>query len=517
MNLIDGISTTSEIAEFDAALRAFELSLVQNKLSTFAPYRWQQEFIERGKDNSERMLMAANRVGKTQSAAAEVCIHLLGDYDDLPRDLRYPEFLPSGTPHPNAGELVWPNGWTGKRFDHPIKAWVGSPTNETIKEIVQAELLGSDIGESIGTGWIPKSRIIGKPTRRMANVSDVVESFKVRHKSGGVSICTQKAFEQGWKKWQGTAPHVVWLDEEPDDYMIFSEAQTRILTVGGIVLVTFTPLSGATELVDHFQEGGEGIYVQGASWNDAPHLSKEDKERLAKSYRAHERAARTQGIPMLGEGAVFPVMDDDIMCDAFRVPEHWGRIKACDFGMGHPAAGVEIAYDRDTDTIYVIDCYRKANEKAPYHAAWFNKTNPGIPVAWPHDGMNREKSGGEQLKEAYRKAGANMMKKSARYPKPKGEKREKGGAQPVEPIIDEVLERMMTGRFKVFAHLTQWFEEKRSYHRKNGKIVDRKDDILKATFYGVMMKRYAVSLSTVNASSGMMRVAPPRPIASSRF
>lgn len=433
-----------------------------HKLHSYEPYDWQKDFHAAGKDHPERMLMAANRVGKTMSAGAEVAYHATGEYPD------------------------W---WEGKRFDHGVLIWTGSPTNETSKDIVQKELLGG-VGEELGTGWIPKSKIIGKPSTRQAGIRDVVDSFKVRHASGGVSTINLKTYEQGWKKWQGTAPHVVWNDEEPDDYMIFSEAQTRILTSGGIVLVTFTPLSGMTELVEHFQAGGKGVYLQGATWEDAPHLSEEDRDRLASSYRVHEREARTKGIPMLGEGAVFPVADDDIRKDPFKIPRYYARIKGCDFGMDHPAAGVELAWDRDQDIVYVIDCYKKPGETAPYHAAWFNKANPWVPVSWPHDGLNREKSGGRTLADAYRKHGVAMLGKSARYKKTPGEK-EKGGAQPVEPIVDEALERMMTGRLKVFSHLNAWFDEKRSYHRKDGKIVDKRDDILKATFYALMMLRYA--------------------------
>src|SRR6185295_7123320 len=116
---------------------------------------------------------------------------------------------------------------------------------------------------------------------------------------------------------------------------------------------------------------------------------------------------------------------------------------------------------------------------------------------WPHDGMNREKTGGRILADAYREHRVNMLAKSARYPKVPGTD-EKGGPQPVEPIVDEILERMCTGRFKVCRHLSDWFEEKRSYHRKDGLIVARRDDILKATFYAVMMKRYAVPLTIIN-------------------
>lgn len=464
--------------------KQFLQSVQANKIVTYRPYPWQREFHEAGAENPERMLMAANRVGKTQGAAAEVSYHLTGDY---------------------------PNWWTGKTFDKPTLVWTGSPTNETSKDIVQAELVG-DLGESLGTGWVPRGRIVGKPTTRQAGVKNVIDSFKVRHKSGGLSTCVMKTYEQGWQKWQGTAPHVVWLDEEPDDYKIFSEAQTRILTSKGIVFVTFTPLSGVTELVDHFMKGGDGIYIRGASWDDAPHLSPEDKRRLAASYRDHERDARTKGIPMMGEGAVFPVSDEQIKVDPFKIPDHWARIKGCDFGIDHPAAGAELAWDRDQDVIYLIDCYRKKDELAPYHAAWFNKSNQFIPVSWPHDGMNREKQGGKTLAQHYRDHGVNMLSKSARYAKAPGEEKDKGGPQPVEPIVDEMLERMSTGRFKAFAHLSDFFEEKRSYHRKDGKIVDRRDDVLKAVMYALMMKRYAVSLSSL----GRSRSAPPsRPIASS--
>lgn len=477
-------SVLEEILAIDAEL---EREAALNRLAKYRPYPWQEEFHAAGVDHPERMLMAANRVGKTISAAAEVAFHLTGKY---------------------------PSWWTGKRFLGPTLVWTGSPTNETSRDIVQAELLGG-LGEKLGTGWVPHSRIVGTPKTRQAGVKDVVDSFAVRHESGGLSMANLKTYEQGWQKWQGTAPHVVWMDEEPDDYKIFSEAQTRILTSKGIVLVTFTPLLGVTDLVEHFRTGGPGIYIKGATWDDAPHLSKEDKDRLSLSYRAHEREARTKGIPMLGEGAVFPVSDEQITVAPFKIPDHWARIKGCDFGIDHPAAGAEIAWDRDQDTIYVIDCYRKANELPPYHAAWFNKSNRMVPVSWPHDGMNREKQGGKTLADAYRAHGVNMLTKSARYPKAPGEVADKGGPQPVEPIVEEVLERMVTGRFKVFASLSDWFEEKRSYHRKDGLIVPKRDDILKATFYAVMMKRYAMPLSAINRAH--VSRAPMSPIASTRL
>lgn len=478
----------ADLATIAKLVKQFEWQVARFKIKKYRPYPWQKDFHAAGADNPERMLMAANRVGKTISAGCEITYHLTGDYPD------------------------W---WEGRRFLSPTLVWTGSPTNETSRDIVQAELLGG-MGEKLGTGWVPHGRLVGTPKTRQAGVKDVVDSFHVRHASGGLSTCNLKTYEMGWQKWQGTAPHVVWLDEEPNDYMIYSEAQTRVLTSKGVILVTFTPLLGVTDLVQHFQEGHgtNGIYLKGASWRDAPHLSEEDKARLAASYRSHERKARTEGIPMMGEGAVFPIVDEEITVAPFKIPDHWARIKGCDFGIDHPAAGAEIAIDRDQDVIYVIDCYRKAGETAPYHAAWFNKANRDVPVSWPHDGMNREKSGGRTLADAYRSHGVNMLSKSARYPKVPGED-EKGGAQPVEPIVDEVLTRMQTGRFKVFSNQGEWFEEKRSYHRKDNIIVARRDDILKATFYAVMMRRYAMPLSQLGRAHTSM--APQHPIASTHI
>lgn len=504
----------SDLAKLAPLVSKLNWQLSGYKLNRFYPYRWQQKFLWAGLTEPERMLMAANRVGKTADAGFETALHLTGDYDTLPKTARYPDTLPNGEKHPNAGELVWPDGWKGKRFKGPTLVWTGSPTNETSRDIVQTELLGG-LGEKLGTGWVPRGRIVGQPQTRQAGVKNVIDTFAVRHASGGLSLCNLKTYEQGWQKWQGTAPHVVWLDEEPDDYKIYSESQTRILTSGGILLVTFTPLLGSTELVEHFQEGGPGIFLMGATWNDAPHLKKEDRDRLAASYRTHERAARTEGIPMMGEGGIFTVLDETISCDPFEIPGHFARIKGCDFGYEHAAAGAEIAIDRDKDIIYVIDCYKKTGQLPPYHAEWFNKSNRDVPVAWPHDGLNTEKSGGNKIKDAYASYGVNMMAKSARYPKSPGEDHDKGGGQPQWPIIDEIRDRMMSGKFKVFSHLREWFEEKRSYHVKDNKIVSRKDDILKATFYAVMMKRYAESLDTL--SRPYVSHAPQHPIASTRL
>lgn len=419
----------------------------------------------------------------TVSAAYETSLHMTGDYPD------------------------W---WDGKRFDRPVLVWTGSPTNETSRDIVQKELIGGTTKEQLGTGFIPREKIVGRPKMRQAGVSDVVDQFKVRHISGGISVCTLKTYEQGWRKWQGTAPEVVWLDEEPEDFKVYTESLTRLLTSKGIMMITFTPLLGQTDLVIQYQNSeSKQVWMGTATWEDAPHLNREARDSMIESYPDHEIQARTQGVPMMGEGRIFLESEDNIIIDPIPLKPHWALINGLDFGIDHPFGLAKVAWDRDKDIIYLYECHREKNAKIPQQAARIKKKGQWIPVSWPHDGANRDKGSGRQLHKFYRDEGVNMLGRSARYDN------KVGGAQAQWPIIEEIKERERTGRFKIFSTCIAYLEERRNYHVKSGidgkvKIVDRRDDTLKACFYAIMMKRYACT--QINKAQS----PPPRSIMSVR-
>jgi hypothetical protein len=65
------------------------------------------------------------------------------------------------------------------------------------------------------------------------------------------------------------------------------------------------------------------------------------------------------------------------------------------------------------------------------------------------------------------------------------------GSSGLEAGVTEMLERMLTGRFKIFAHLEDWLAEFRLYHRKDGLIVKLNDDRICAARYAMMMRRFA--------------------------
>ena len=96
--------------------------------------------------------------------------------------------------------------------------------------------------------------------------------------------------------------------------------------------------------------------------------------------------------------------------------------------------------------------------------------------------MQHDKGGGEQLAAQYRQAGVNMMRERATF---------ESGGNSVEAGLLDMLDRMQTGRFKVFAHLNDWWSEMRMYHRKDGQLVKMGEDIISAARMAIMMKRFA--------------------------
>lgn len=441
-----------------------------NRLAYFRPYPFQQRFFGLSKENVASLLMAGNGVGKTFPGAVAAATHLTGRY---------------------------PADWPGRRFDHPIKLWAATLDDGFQKDNNQAALLGEDLGESLGTGWVPRDCIVGKPKPRQSGIGDVADSVNIRHVSGGNSKLIFKTYKQGWRKFQGAKPDVIWMDEQPeeqsaDEGPIWSEVLTRLVrSADSIVYLTLTPLLGETALIrDFLSPKTPGFAWVGATWDDAPHMTPERKAMLRASYPAHELETRTLGVPMMGGGKVFKVSETDIKCEPFPIPAWFRIICGIDFGIDHPFATAWLAYDADKDIEYVIDGFRMSDKTALHHAEAIKTRNMDwCPVAWPHDGLNRKDDGSAKalpLWHMYRKHGLNMLPVSARY------EDDVGGGQPVEPIVLDLTERMSTGKFKVFSTLPEFFEEFRSLHRKDGRIVATRDDLIKAVMYAKMMRRYAL-------------------------
>jgi len=230
--------------------------------------------------------------------------------------------------------------------------------------------------------------------------------------------------------------------------------------------------------------------MKNVTWDDAPHLNDETKAQLLAAYPAYQREMRTKGIPAVGAGLIFTIPDDDIKIAPFQIPPHWFILNGQDFGWDHPQAHCQLAWDKDSDILYLTHAWRKSQQDATQAWTAVKGWSKHFPTAWPHDGLQHEKGGGEVLKAQYQKAGFNMLPEHATWPLP-------AGGMSVEAGVWELHERMQNGTFKVFSTLLDFFEEKRLYHRdEHGKIVKTRDDLLSATRYAYMMRRHAV-LNTI--------------------
>lgn len=428
---------------------------------------WQRQFYDAGDYAPQRMIMAANGVGKSISVCAEGAAHFIGEYPD------------------------W---WRGKRFDFGgWECWIGSIDNDMQKRGPQRALMGRNLNDALGTGLIPAKNIVDMNLRQ-AGVKDVCDEVIIKHSSGQNVTVKWLTFEQGWRKWQSGDPKIIIWDEEPDENVvdqkpILSEALTRLVRNNGIFLCGYTPLLGTTQLTEHFMDSNDpGVFYITAGWDDAPHMDEEDKARIKSQYKAHEVEARTMGIPMVGEGRIFTASESQYVCDPIRIPDHWAQIKGIDFGMAHPCATASLAWDRDNDIIYVTRVWKDTDKTLGDHAQQINSYDEWVPVAWPHDGEKRDPGSGNEFHVTMRRQyHVNLLSRSARY------SNDKGGSQAQWPVIEEVIDRMATGRFKVFRTCADFIKEARSYHVKDGQIVPRRDDVLKAVFYAIMDKRYARS------------------------
>jgi phage terminase large subunit-like protein len=433
------------------ALETLE-TLENQMLSLYGPNQKQRLFHSAGEGHRERLLMAGNRQGKSHAGGAETAIHLTGRYPD------------------------W---WTGRCYPNRVRWWACGITTEIVRNVLQRKLFG-DPGH-IGTGFIPQNDIVNIQMSRAGG--GVIDFATVQHQGGGISYISFKTYEQGWEKFTGDDIDGAWLDEEPPSD-IYSEVQARTTDRRGMIYITFTPLQGITDVVSWFwpEPNAPQRHLTHMQIEDAIHIPEHRREEEISKYRAYEREARIRGIPMLGSGKVYPVEEALLVESPPDIPDHWVRLAGMDLGWDHPTAVVWAAWDRDADVLHFYDCYRQRESSVAVHASAIRGRGAWIPMAWPFDALRHESGSTEAVADLYIKEGVNMLPVHSTFDV---------GGYGTEAGIQSLLNRMQTGRLKVASHLEMWFDEFRMYHRKDGKIVKKRDDLMDASRQIEMMLRYA--------------------------
>jgi phage terminase large subunit-like protein len=433
-------------------------------------YPSQKAFFMAGSSGvHQRLIYGGNQGGKTLCCAAEVSWHLTGDYPD------------------------W---WTGKRFDKPIRVWAVGESGQLVRDTLQKKLCGD---QEFGTGVIPLESFGKKPVM-VPGGTGAIDTMFITHQTDGVidgaSSLTFKSFEMRREKLQGETIDLIWIDERPSEE-IYSELLARTSASDGHVIVSFTPIGeGAAAGVTYkfLSEPSADRAVFRIASSEVKHISEARREELSSSYSDAEREARVEGTPQLGTGPIFPLELLPAIVKSFNpdsdIPVYARWCVGIDFGFGHPFAAALIAWAHDTGQIWVVDSFRMERSSALYHVQRIHNMTRGlrIPVAWPHDGAQHDKGSGLSLSMQYKNFGAKMM---AGHAVNHGTK-----MNSIEPALSEMREMMFGGKLIIAGHNNELVDEIRNYHRdEDFKIVKQRDDLVSAVRYGIMMRRQGKALT----------------------
>lgn len=483
-------------------------------------------WMHAGSAYPERLFLAANQIGKTEAAAFEVTCHLTG---------------------------LYPHWWEGKRFPKATEWWLAGDTMLSTRNVLQVAMMGKIEGveTETWTGMLP-DHLVHDYTRKSGGVSLCIDKVWVRHHDadgefdGTYSTLEFLSYDQGRKVFQGTGRDGIWLDEEPPDPPrdvesgesndIYSECLLRTITRDGIVIATFTPLRGLTPFVQRYLDdavmpGTEGEllpankvmwdadsqqaqdaatraadadreqpkvitrFIQGATWDDAPHLSEKRKAQLWASIPVWARDARAKGIPQLGAGAVFPFPESHVKVPDYEpapgktgYPRHWRRGFGMDTALSGTTAIVWAYMDPETQVVTIYAVYKRSQAETAVHAQALKDRGLWIPGVGDAAGVvDHDRT---RFVDRYRQHGIDLELPD----------------KSVESGVQDVYDAISQGRLKVHASCAAWFAEFRVYRRdEKGRIVKHNDHLMDATRY------------LIRSGIQRMKVQPEDPVPEERY
>jgi Terminase large subunit, T4likevirus-type, N-terminal/Terminase RNaseH-like domain len=435
----------------------------------YQPYPVFEQFHQLGNDASIRLLLAANRIGKTYSCLAEFAMHATATY---------------------------PDHWKGYRYKKKnLTLWVGGITGFEAEDLSRRLFEGSSndpafIHESLVTYGNRKER-----------------RYKIKNANGGITNIAIKTYggreqQNELSTWKAAKVDCILLDEQPT-MSVFSECCMRIMDTSpddhGMIIIAatctkFTPFvlsfterlerteieKSGHKVIDNQQiKIGSGEVRDGkvfllAGWEDAEHLNEDQKKNMLANMSPSEIEARTKGMPSIGSGMVYPVLEDLITCEPFKIPDYWAKSFALDFGWNpSPTAAIFGAHDRDNDIVYYYAEYSATQLTPQHHALELMKQGcDWMPGVYDPAGKISNQKDGSKLVDLYFQSGiCNLF--------PANNSKEEG--------VLTVLQRMMNGKLKIFTTLRKTLTELRMYSRdEDGIIIKGNDHFMDCMRYHVM-------------------------------
>lgn len=206
------------------------------------------------------------------------------------------------------------------------------------------------------------------------------------------------------------------------------------------------------------------------SWEDAPHLTEDQKTSMLASIPAWQRDSRSKGIPQLGAGAIYTVPESDFTVTPFELPKHWPRCAALDVGWNRTAA-LWAAHDRDTGCVYFYDELYRAKTEPSQIAYSIHQRGKWIPFVVDPAARGRSQKDGAALIDIYRDLGLDVDVAD----------------NAVEAGIYKVWEMLGAGQIKVFRNCANFLAEYRLYRRdEKGRVVKSNDHLMDTGRYLIM-------------------------------
>ena len=450
---------------------------------------WQREAIKLTKDHRIVGAIAGNRCGKTYTICGMIAAHMLGIYAD------------------------W---WEGRKYDRPVEVYLAGQSGEHNRLGPQKELFGTNnrmLSDLIGTGLIPRDSIVEGSL--IMEKKGVIQGATIKHSSGGMSTLQFKSYEQGkdGAAAQGFTADIVVVDEQPP-VEFYSELVKRTLSTDGLVLQAFTPLRGNNEMIEALmtlpKHEGYSANVRAGSmftekdledpknrsrrrmaminttmW-DQSHLTKEGIEETLAATPAYLRDAVALGLPVVGQGRIYPHKIEDIMVQGNVIPQltqgEW--LIGIDFGgTRDPAAAVLLVKDPETSIVYITEewCDTLIEERDFARKIW--SLDPTVPVAWPRDGVRKTTKGAETFVSRLEDMGVNFLPNPFKNPPgPDGKQNNY-----IYPGIVALNDAMQTGKLKISSNCTGLLREIENYAYKENGAPTGKDHLCDAMRYGYMM------------------------------
>ena len=469
-------SFMTEIVEGEAEYK----ELRQSQFLDYQPYPVFEQFHELGKEASIRLLLAANRIGKTYSCLAEFAMH---------------------------ATLTYPPKWKGYRYTKKnLEMWIGGITAFEANDLSKRLFVGSGNDPA----FIHPS---------LVEYSNKLERrYVIRNAAGGLTNIAIKTYggreqQNELSTWKAAKVDFIFLDEQPT-MSVFSECCMRIMNTGkddhGMIIIAAT-CTKFTQFVLSFtqriekqeveREGkkyteekqikiGSGEILNSkvyliAGWEDAKHLDPDQKKNMLSSMLPMEIEARTKGMPSIGSGMVYPVLEELITCMPFEIPKHYARIVGMDFGWTDPTALLFGALDRDNGIIYITFEYSVSSKTPDAHLADL-QTMRNAETLWDTivmcdpAGQASSQKDGESLMNLYRQKGLRLVKAD--------NSRSTG--------ILKVLQMMKDGRLKIFNNNHRLLNEIRTYaYNDKGDIIDGNDHLVDSLRYLVSGLSYACTIN----------------------